>query len=84
MKPLGEVKIKWSPDFAYAIELLVTDGNLSPDNRHITFTSRDLEFIHKFQKSLKINFHIGRKSSSFESYKKYYIVQIEFVCIGSE
>jgi len=76
MKPLGKVKIKWSPNFAYAIGLLVTDGNLSPDNRHIVFTSKDLELIHKFQKSLKINLHIGRKSSSFHGYKKYYVVQI--------
>lgn len=76
MKPLGKVKIKWSPNFAYAIGLLVTDGNLSPDNRHITFTSKDLELICKFQKSLKINFHIGRKSSGFQGYKKHYVVQI--------
>ena len=76
MKPLGKVKIKWSPNFAYAIGLLVTDGNLSPDNRHIVFTSKDLELIHKFQESLKTNFHIGRKSSSFQNYKKYYVVQI--------
>ncbi|MEK7555603.1 MAG: LAGLIDADG family homing endonuclease [Patescibacteria group bacterium] len=76
MKPLGKVKIKWSSEFAYAIGLLTTDGNLSPDGRHIVFTSKDLELIHKFQKSLKINFHIGRKSSSFQGDKKYYVVQI--------
>lgn len=76
MKPLGKVKIKWSPNFAYAIGLLVTDGNLSSDGRHIIFTSKDLELIYKFQKSLEINFHIGRKSSGSQSYKKYYVVQI--------
>ncbi len=76
MRPLGKVKIKWSPNFAYVIGLLVTDGNLSPDNRHITFTSKDLELIRKFQKSLQINFHIGRKSSGSQNYKKCYIVQI--------
>ncbi len=76
MKPLGKVKIKWSPNFAYAIGLLVTDGNLSIDGRHINFTSKDLELIRKFQKSLKINLHIGRKSSNSQGYKKYYVVQI--------
>ena len=76
MKPLCKVKIKWSSNFAYAIGLLVTDGNLSSDGRHIVFTSKDLELIHKFQKSLKINFHIGRKSNGSQGYKKYYVVQI--------
>ena len=76
MKPIGKVKIKWSPEFAYAIGLLVTDGNLSPDRRHINFTSKDLELIRKFQKSLRINLHIGRKSSGSHAHKKYYVIQI--------
>jgi intein-encoded DNA endonuclease-like protein len=76
MKPLQKVKTKWSPEFAYAIGLLVTDGNLSPDKRHITFTSKDLELINNFQKSLKINLHIGKKSSGSNTDKKYYVVQI--------
>lgn len=76
MKPLGKIKIKWSPEFAYATGLLVTDGNLSSDGRHIIFTSKDLELIRKFQKSLKINIHVGRKSSGSQNYKKYYVVQI--------
>ncbi len=76
MRPLNKVKIKWSPRFAYAIGLLVTDGNLSPDGRHIIFTSKDLELIDNFQKSLKINLRIGKKSSSFQGIKKYYVVQI--------
>lgn len=76
MKPLGKVKIKWSQKFAYAIGLLVTDGNLSPDRRHIVFTSKDLELINKFQKSLRINLHIGRKASGSQDIKKYFVVQI--------
>ncbi len=76
MKPLNKVKIKWSPEFTYAIGLITTDGNLSPDKRHINFTSKDLELIDNFQKSLKINLRIGKKSSSFQGIKKYYVVQI--------
>ncbi len=34
MKPLGRVKIEWSDKFAYAIGLVASDGNLSPDGRH--------------------------------------------------
>ena len=76
MKPLGKVKIEWSPDFAYAIGLIVSDGNLSPDGRHVIFTSKDEELVNKFQKSLQIKLHIGRKSRGGNIEKKYYVVQI--------
>ncbi len=79
MKPLGKVKIEWSPDFAYAIGLIVSDGNLSPDGRHVVFTSKDSELIDKFQQSLKIKIHIGRKASGALEEKKYYVVQISDV-----
>jgi len=32
---------KWTPDLAYAVGLLVTDGNLSGDGRHITLRSKE-------------------------------------------
>lgn len=47
--------IKWSPQIAYAIGLIVTDGNLSPDRRHFDFTSKDIELIEAFKKCLSIN-----------------------------
>lgn len=76
MRPLGKVKIKWSRNFAYAIGLITSDGNLSSDERHINFTSKDLELINKFQKSLGINNSIGRKSSGSQKLKKYYVVWV--------
>lgn len=48
MKPMNKVKIKWSPEFAYAIGLLVTDGSLSKDGIHIDFTSNDKEQLVNF------------------------------------
>ena len=76
MKPLHKVKIKWSADFAYAIGLLATDGNLSPDGRHILFTSKDLELAKNFQKGLGMkNNHIGKKNSGSCKEKRYYVVQ---------
>lgn len=74
-KPKGKVKIKWSPNFAYAIGLLVTDGNLSPDGYHINLTSKDLEQIKNFLAGLKINCHIGRKANGSTPEKKYYVIQ---------
>jgi len=75
VKPKGKVKIKWSPNFAYAIGLLVTDGNLSPTGRHINLTSKDKEQIENFRLCLGIKNKIGRKSRGGFSEKKYYVVQ---------
>jgi hypothetical protein len=55
MKPLGKVKIEWSPEFAYAIGLLVTDGSLSSSQRHITLVSKDREMLENFKKCLNID-----------------------------
>lgn len=78
-KPKGKVKIAWSPDFAYAIGLIVSDGNLSPDGRHINFTSKDLEMIQLFQKALGIEIHIGRKANRASKEKSYFVVQFSDV-----
>lgn len=75
MKPLGKVKIKWSPEFAYAIGLLVTDGNLSSDGRHINFTSKDLELAVSFKNCLDLSNKIGKKSSGSQRIKKYFVIQ---------
>lgn len=75
MNPLGNVKIKWSPEFAYAIGLLTTDGNLSPDGRHINFTSKDFKLAVLFKKCLDLSNIIGEKARGGEKEKKYYVVQ---------
>ena len=58
-KPKGKVKIKWSSNFAYAIGLIVTDGNLSQTESRISFVSKDLEQIKNFNKCLDIDIKIG-------------------------
>lgn len=62
-KPKGKVVIKWSPNFAYAIGLLATDGCVSSDGYHISFVSIDLEQIKNYMKCLKIANKIGRNMS---------------------
>lgn len=76
MKPAGKVKIRWSPQFAYAIGVIVTDGSLSSNGRSINITSKDLEMINNVQKCLETNFKIGKKSRSTEKEKKYFYIQI--------
>ncbi|MBI4919862.1 hypothetical protein HY838_01045 [Candidatus Azambacteria bacterium] len=69
MRSLSKVKIKWSPEFAYALGLLATDGNLSIDGRHFDFTSKDMEQLENFMKCLDICVKIGYKTSGFTGKK---------------
>lgn len=62
-KPQGKVRIKWSPNFAYAIGLITTDGCLSSDKRHVTLVSKDKEQIDNFIKCLNIDNKIGNHYS---------------------
>ena len=64
------VKIKWSPEFAYAIGLLATDGNMSSDGRHFDFTSIDREQLHNFMHCLGIKVKIGYKISGYTGKKR--------------
>ena len=67
MKPQNKVKIKWSPEFAYAIGLLTTDGNLSSNGRQFDFTSQDREQVENFKKCLGLKNKISLKSSGSSS-----------------
>lgn len=53
-------KYKWTPELAYIVGLISTDGCLSSDGRHITFTSCDKQLIETFEKILKSNNKIGK------------------------
>ena len=70
-KPEGKVKTVWSSDFAYAIGLLVTDGNLSPDGRHISFVSKDIEQVRNFLTCLGLKVKIGVVKSGYDASEAY-------------
>ncbi len=55
----------WTSKLAYAVGLLTTDGNLSPDGRHLELTSIDAELIDTFKECLGLKNKTGRKKSSF-------------------
>ncbi len=67
-KPKGKIKIEWTSDFAYAIGLLVTDGNLSKNGRHITFTSKDLDQIESYKLILSLDSKIGQVTRGMKIY----------------
>lgn len=67
--------VKWTPEFAYAVGLLATDGCLSKDGRHIIFVSKDKCLVQTFKKSLGLENKIGTRSNGLTSEKKYFHVQ---------
>ncbi len=75
MKPLAKVSCKWSSNLAYVVGLIVTDGNLSKDGRHINFTTKDYELALNFKIFLGLTNMIGKKARAVEKEKKYYFLQ---------
>lgn len=45
--------VLWSPDLAYVVGLITTDGNLSSDGRHITLRSNDRPLLDTCRKILQ-------------------------------
>jgi hypothetical protein len=72
---LPDKNFQWTPELAYAIGLLTTDGNLSKDGRHIDFTSKDRSLVELFKNCLHLENKIGRKNSGHCLIKKYYRIQ---------
>ena len=60
----------WSPELAYAVGLITTDGNLSKDGRHIAMRSSDYDQLENFRKSLKLSNKIGAPKISGPYTKK--------------
>lgn len=54
-----EHRRRWRADLAYAIGLLVTDGHLSVDRRHIALVSADVELLETFKGILQLGNRIG-------------------------
>jgi hypothetical protein len=70
-----KVKIEWSPNFAYVIGIITTDGNLSNNKRHVIITSKDREIISKSMIGLNIKNKIGVKARGGSRDKKYFTLQ---------
>ena len=67
--------MRWSHNLAYAVGLITTDGGLSKDDRHISFTSKDLEQITNLAKALRVDNKIGTKIGGYSTTKKYFVLQ---------
>jgi hypothetical protein len=75
---MGRKKIidkTWSPLLAYTIGIISTDGNLSPDGRHINITSKDSQLLETIKSIMNLKNKIGRKGSGSSVGKKYFCLQ---------
>ena len=70
-----DYKAEWSPKLAYAIGLITTDGNLSPDGRHLSFISKDISLLKTFKRCLGLKNKIGQRRSGYTGKKDCHHVQ---------
>lgn len=65
----------WTPELAYAVGLITTDGNLSSDGRHISLTSSDLQLLTTFKNCLGLSNTITKNPKGSYSKKQSYKIQ---------
>lgn len=68
--------LPWTPELAYAVGLIATDGNLSPDGRHISLTSCDKQQLENFRNCLGTKANISRNPPGSFSKNPCYRVQL--------
>jgi hypothetical protein len=70
-----DIEFKWTPELAYVVGLLTTDGNLSKDGRHIAIKSSDLQLLQTFKKCLNLPNRITKTKKEGWGRKSYYRIQ---------
>ena len=73
-KPQRKVKIRWSSNFAYAIGLLTSDGNLEKDGRHMNLKSAEKEMINNFKTALNLDNPVNYYSNK-NGTKRFFFIQ---------
>jgi hypothetical protein len=76
---LPDIEFKWTPELAYVVGLLTTDGNLSKDGRHIAIKSSDLQLLRTIKKCLNLSNKITRTKNDGWAKKSYYRLQFSKV-----
>ncbi|PIP23185.1 MAG: hypothetical protein COX90_03660 [Candidatus Nealsonbacteria bacterium CG_4_10_14_0_2_um_filter_38_17] len=76
---LPDKDFEWTPELAYAVGLLTTDGNLSKDGRHITMRSSDVQLLKTFKKCLNLPYKIVQSKNDGWAKKPCYRVQFSKV-----
>src|SRR5665213_1170989 len=71
----GSISTEWTPGLAYVVGLFASDGNLSPDGRHLNLTSKDEEILCHVKRILRIRNKIGTKARMATHKQKYFVLQ---------
>lgn len=74
---LPDKNFKWTPELAYVVGLLTTDGNLSKDGRHIIMRSSDLQLLRTFKKCLNLTNKIS-ETTKYDRWCKKPAYRIQF------
>lgn len=53
--------VSWSPDLAWVVGVLATDGNLSRDGRHLSIPSKDADLLESLRRCLTLQNRISRR-----------------------
>ena len=72
---LPDKDFKWTPELAYAIGLITTDGSLSKNRRQITMRSSDIQLLNTFKKCLNLSNKIARSKNDEWAKRPCYRVQ---------
>lgn len=59
----------WSSGLAWTIGIIATDGNLSPDRRHLCVVSQDVDLLEKVRSSLGLSNRIACRAGSGRVYQ---------------
>jgi hypothetical protein len=78
---LPDKDFEWTPDLAYVIGLLATDGNLSKEGRHITMRSSDIQLLKTFRGCLGIPYKIANQEA--KDGRKNLVIEYSLVMFNS-
>ncbi len=70
-----KINTKWCAGLAYILGIIASDGNISPDLRHVNITTKDLELVVLAKQLLNIKNKIGRKGRGGTNEKRYFVLQ---------
>lgn len=69
--------LKWTPNLAYAIGLITSDGYLAKKTKLVGFCSKEIEMINLYKQAMNIAKKPGRHARGGEKEKKYYYIEFK-------
>lgn len=66
-------QIVWSPEIAYAVGIIATDGNLSRSPGHVTVVSKDTDLLHTISRCLGVRAPIAPHQSGYGAGPCYHV-----------